>query len=71
MGLCYIPSQANFLTVDVKKNSREVFTALMKKGWIIRAGGALSDDLETFIRVTIGTEEQMEGFLKALQEVLQ
>jgi histidinol-phosphate aminotransferase len=70
MGLRYIPSQANFLTADVKRDSRELFTELMKKGYIIRAGAALAEDLKTFIRVTVGTEEQMDGFLKVLKETL-
>ena len=67
MGLEYIPSQANFLMVNTRRPSMPLFEALMRKGYIIRAGKALG--MENYLRVTIGTEEQMEGFIKALKEV--
>jgi histidinol-phosphate aminotransferase len=68
MGLYHIPSQTNFIMADTKRGSRAVFEALMKKGYIIRPGGAFG--MDTYIRITIGTEAQMEGFIKALQDVL-
>jgi histidinol-phosphate aminotransferase len=36
MGLRYIPSQSNFVTTETGRDSREVFPALMKKGYIVR-----------------------------------
>jgi histidinol-phosphate aminotransferase len=68
MGLYYIPSQANFLMADVKRDSRAAFEALMKKGYIIRPGAAFG--MDTFLRITVGTQEEMEGFMDALKEVL-
>ncbi|MCL2815722.1 MAG: histidinol-phosphate transaminase [Oscillospiraceae bacterium] len=68
MGLFVIPSQANFVMADVKRDSLEIFEALMKRGYIIRAGAAFG--MDTFIRVTIGTRKQMEGFIQALKCVL-
>lgn len=68
MGLDYIPTHANFLMVDLQKNSKEVFIELQKKGVIIRTGDIFG--MDTFIRVTIGTEEENKRFIKALKEVL-
>lgn len=67
-GLYCIPSQTNFLMVDVRRDSREVFETLMKKGYIIRPGAAFG--MDTFLRVTIGTEAEMDGFMQALDEAL-
>ncbi|MDR1559628.1 MAG: histidinol-phosphate transaminase [Clostridiales bacterium] len=69
VGLPYIPSQANFVTVDVKRDSREVFHELMKRGYIVRTGYVFGLDI-SWIRVTIGTLEQMRGFVGTLKEVL-
>ena len=68
MGLYVIPSQANFLMVDIKQDSRSIFEKLMAKGYIVRAGAAFG--MDSFIRITIGTEEEMNGLLAALREVL-
>jgi len=69
MGLSYIPSQTNFVTTDTGRDSREVFQALMKKGYIVRPCYIFGMG-NTWIRVTMGTLEQMKGFVKALKEVL-
>jgi histidinol-phosphate/aromatic aminotransferase/cobyric acid decarboxylase-like protein len=37
----------------------------MKRGYIVRPVG-----LKTHLRISIGTKEQMEGFFRALKEVL-
>ena len=68
MGVYTIPSQTNFIMADVKQDSRVIFEKLMAKGYIIRAGSAFG--MDSFIRVTIGTEKEMKGFLTALKEVL-
>lgn len=64
----YIKTYANFLWIDVKKDSKEIFEALQKKGVIIRAG--FHWGFKTFIRVSTGKEEQMKRFIKALKEEL-
>ena len=69
MGVKYIPSQANFVTTDTGRDSRCVFQALMKKGYIVRPCYIFGMGI-TWIRVTIGTMGQMKGFVKALKEVL-
>jgi len=68
MGLDYVPSQANFVLVDIAGDSRQVFADLQAKGVIIRPGAGLG--LPRHIRVTVGTQPQNERFVKALGEVL-
>jgi len=68
MGLDYVPSQANFVLVDIAGDSRQVFADLQAKGVIIRPGAGLG--LPRHIRVTVGTQPQNERFIKALGEVL-
>ncbi|MDD5496032.1 MAG: histidinol-phosphate transaminase [Candidatus Omnitrophica bacterium] len=68
MGLRYVPSATNFIIVDVKKDSKEVFNALLRKGVIVRDMKAWGWD--TFIRVTVGTREEDRKFVKALKEVI-
>lgn len=68
MDLSYYPSQGNFVLVNTGRDGNEIFQALLKKGYIVRSGVALG--FPTSIRVTVGNEEQNEGFLSALREVL-
>jgi histidinol-phosphate aminotransferase len=68
MGLRPWPSQANFVWVDVRRPCRPVYEALLARGVIVRAGDAFGAD--TFLRVTIGTTEQNERLIAALQEVM-
>lgn len=68
MGLAYYKSQGNFVLLETEKNGNDVFQALLKKGYIIRSGVPLG--FPTAIRVTVGSEEQNEGLLQALREVL-
>ncbi len=66
MGLSVAPSQTNFILIDVKRNGRAVYDALLRKGVIVRPFG----NLPMSIRVTIGKPEENERFLMALGEVL-
>jgi histidinol-phosphate aminotransferase len=64
LGLEWIPSSGNFITVRVGK-ANEVFRRLLKRGVIVRpVGGAYQ--LPEHLRVTIGTPEENERFLSAL-----
>lgn len=67
-GLFYYPSQGNFILIDMKVDSDEVFHYLMSKGYIIRSGKALG--FPTFIRVTIGTEEQNARIIAEIRTYL-
>lgn len=68
MGLAYVPTEANFIFVDVQRNSREVSKELLQKGVIVRTGDIFGCD--NFLRVTIGTPRQNERFIEALRGVL-
>lgn len=68
LGLKYVPTQANFIYVDLARPCDAVFKGLLKQGVIIRKGDAFGQP--TFIRVTIGTQEQNQRFIGALEAVL-
>ena len=63
----YIQSNANFVFINTKKDANEVFEKLSQKGIIVRPG---FPRMETYIRVTIGTKEEMEEFILKLEEIL-
>jgi histidinol-phosphate aminotransferase len=64
LGLSPIPSQANFVYFDVKRDGRQVFDALLREGVIVR-------HIEgTMLRVTIGRSDENDVFLHALKNVL-
>lgn len=67
LGLEFIPTQANFVLINVKGNSRLVYDQLLRRGVIVRAGEPFG--LDQWIRVTIGTPGQMERFCHALAQV--
>jgi len=62
-GFEVIPSQTNFLLVNVK-NGRSVFKKLLERGVIVRAMDEY--ELPQYIRVTIGTPEENRIFLREL-----
>ncbi len=67
-GLSYTPSNANFIWVNVGRDSRVVNEELLKRGVIIRPGFLWGED--NYIRVSSGTIEQTEKFIKAMQAIL-
>jgi len=67
-GLEPIPSQANFVSVDVGRPAQPVFEALLPRGLIVRPVGGY--ELPNHLRVTVGTEADNERVLAALEEVL-
>lgn len=68
LGLVYTETDANFVWVDVGRDSREVFNDLLRQGVIVRTGDIFG--APTHIRVTIGTPQENERFLGALERVL-
>lgn len=69
MGLSALPTQANFICIDLGDRSADtVFLELMRRGVIIRP--LTSFGMPNAIRVTIGTPDQIERFLTAFKEVL-
>jgi len=68
MGLQYVPSNTNFIFVDLGVDTKEVFESLLREGIIIRPGHLW--DCSTFARITIGTMEQNRRCIDALRKVL-
>ncbi|MHA6483903.1 histidinol-phosphate transaminase [Paenibacillus sp. strain BS8-2] len=68
MGLRYFPSFGNFIMVDVKRPSPEVFDALLRRGVIVRARWTY---YPTYIRVSVGTQAENESFITKLEQVMQ
>jgi histidinol-phosphate aminotransferase len=64
LGLEFIASYANFLTVRVGK-AQDVYRRLLRRGVIVRPVGG-GYELPEHLRVTVGTEEENEKFLTAL-----
>ena len=68
LGLPFIPSRANFVMVDTRRPCRAMFDSLLRQGVIVRTGDIFG--MPTHLRVTIGTTEQNDVFLAALEAVL-
>jgi histidinol-phosphate aminotransferase len=68
LGLDYVPTETNFILVDVKQDAGEVFEKMLSQGIIIRNAQAFG--YETMIRVTIGKEDQNKRFINTLEKVL-
>ncbi len=68
MGLRHVPSATNFIIVDVKRDCKDVFLALLKEGVIVRDMKAWGFD--SYIRVTVGTRAENVKFIAALKRVL-
>ena len=65
-GYEVIPSQANFFMVNVKKDVTPVAQDFLKKGFIV---GRKFPPLNEWLRVSVGTDEDMKGFMKAFREM--
>ena len=64
LGLKVLPSEANFLYFDARRDGRQVFEALLREGVIVRhIGGRM-------VRVTVGLPEENSRFLQVLTNVL-
>jgi histidinol-phosphate aminotransferase len=64
LGLDFIPSHGNFLTMRVGK-APEIFKRLLRRGVIVRPVGG-PYQLPEHLRVTVGTAQENEKFLAAL-----
>jgi histidinol-phosphate aminotransferase len=67
LGYRYIPSHANFMMIDLRRDVRPVIAALGTRGVEV---GRLFPALPNFMRVTIGTAPEMKSFLSAFKEVI-
>ena len=67
LGYKYIPSHANFMMIDLRREVRPVIDAMRNRGVEV---GRLFPALPNFMRVTIGTSPQMKLFVTAFKEVM-
>ncbi len=68
MGLEFIPSVGNFITVDVGRSGPEVDQALLREGCIVRP--VANYGLPNHLRVSIGLPEENARLLTAMKRVL-
>ncbi len=67
-GLTYIPSVGNFITIDLQRDAAPIFQALLREGVIVRP--VANYGLPNHLRVTVGTAEENQCLLEALDRVL-
>jgi histidinol-phosphate aminotransferase len=65
IGVSFLPTQANFILIESGERTKEIVLALLKKGIIVRSMEAYN--LPHHIRLTIGTREQNEAFIREFQ----
>jgi len=67
LGYHYIPSHANFMMIDLRREVRPIIGALRSRNVEV---GRTFPALPSFLRVTIGTGSEMKAFMKAFREVM-
>lgn len=67
LGYRYIPSHANFMMIDLRREVRPIIAALRSRRVEV---GRLFPALPNFMRVTIGTAPEMKLFLTSFKEVM-
>ena len=67
MDFKHIPSQANFVMIDVKRPVPPLIKALKERNVQV---GRLFPALPNHMRLTIGKKSEMEAFLSAFRQVL-
>ena len=69
LGLSYIPSKGNFITVDVKRNADSIYQSLLQQGVIVRP--ISNYGLPQHLRISVGLEEENQRCLDALAIALE
>jgi histidinol-phosphate aminotransferase len=69
IGLQYWPTQANFVLVNIGPSHKEFVTAMRHQGILVR-DRSTDPGCEGLVRITIGTSEQMQQALIAIQQFL-
>ena len=67
-GISYIPSVANFITVNFGKRSGEIYQGLLQQGVIVRP--VANYNLADYLRITIGTDQQLRVLMEKLDGLL-
>jgi histidinol-phosphate aminotransferase len=66
-GYTYIPSESNCFMLDTKRPGKEVREAMAKENVLI---GRVWPVMPTYVRITVGTQPEMERFQAAFQKVM-
>lgn len=69
MGLKVLPTQSNFLMVDLAVDSRDIFEKMLRRGVVVRSMASYGFD--TFLRINTGTPEENRACIDALKTVLE
>lgn len=67
LGYKFIPSHANFMMIDLRREVRPVIAGMRLHNVQV---GRLFPAMPNFMRVTIGTRQQMEAFVSAFRAVM-
>ncbi len=65
MGLNYLPTMGNFISVNVKQDGLALYEKLLQQGVIVRPVANYA--MPEYLRITIGTRPQNERFIEALK----
>ena len=68
LGLSYIPSAGNFIAVEFKTDTAELYQKLLQQGVIVRPIGVY--DMPNHLRISIGLPEENAALLAALKTIL-
>ena len=67
LGYHYIPSHANFMMIDLRREARPILDGMRSRGVEV---GRLFPAMPNFMRVTIGTGAEMKQFVTTFREVM-
>jgi len=69
MGFTVLPSAANFIFMkSLNINGADIFSALREKGILVRHFN--KERISDFLRVSMGTDDDMDVFLEACEEII-
>jgi histidinol-phosphate aminotransferase len=68
MGLNYLPTMGNFISVNVRQNGVALYQKMLHHGVIVRPVANYA--MPEYLRITIGTQQQNERFIETLKSCL-
>jgi histidinol-phosphate aminotransferase len=68
LGIKHLPSRGNFILIDCGRPAASVYEAMLRRGVIVRP--VANYGLPNHLRLTIGTQEQNQRMLAALEQAL-
>ena len=68
LGLSWILSSGNFVSVDLNQAAQPIYDALLNKGVIVRL--VANYGMPNYLRISIGAEQENQLFIEALKSIL-